>query len=323
MRAAIDAKTQKRPQSAPNVKSTIVRLDNDDASSPVHNFAIRAQLRKKYGTAHVAWRVVAGTKTEVDRKTLYVGLYRAGIVLNQSQFEAVWKLCDPEESGLLGYGHFCSVFASSDASASIHRKVPTGKKATMRMGLRTSEGQYLGFSLEHCVYDAADSDNGTSLTFEAFERAVQRAKLNLGEDGIREVWSSCLAKAASPSKVTSTSDLAHRYRQPFPDTGARGTSDMSRKLPLAGGLPTRPSRRVPEAKVEAQRDKYDGEPPVVLCALALRELREVVASSLMRQSYLAQPTKNTPNLETPAEQYTVDDLVSQWWGAFGDASMST
>jgi len=309
----------KRPQSASH-KTQIVGVRAEEAGSLVHNFAIRAQLRKKYGTAHVAWRVVAGTKAEVDRKTLYIGLYKAGIHLDQERFEAIWKLCDPEGAGLITYRDFCSFFAASDASISLNRSAQR-----LRTGLRTTEGRYLGFSLEACIYDEADADKGTCLTFGAFERAVRRARLNLGDDGIQEVWRSCLAAVQPSPKSKATPELPFQQRQPFPDTG-RGTIDGSRRLPLAGGLPTRPGRRLTENLPVSWSDKSSGtlssDPPVVQCALAIRMLREMVASSLVFEGQWAVPRSYPIDLEKPAKEQTAEDIVKEWWGVYGEAAES-
>eukprot|EP00746_Dinoflagellata_sp_MGD_P012829 gnl/MRDRNA2_/MRDRNA2_127477_c0_seq1.p1 gnl/MRDRNA2_/MRDRNA2_127477_c0~~gnl/MRDRNA2_/MRDRNA2_127477_c0_seq1.p1 ORF type:complete len:329 (-),score=68.93 gnl/MRDRNA2_/MRDRNA2_127477_c0_seq1:512-1498(-) len=309
----------RRPQSAPRAGTRI--LGAEEVSLPVHHFAIRAQLRKKYGTAHMAWRVMAGktpagkTKTEVDRKTLYVGLYKAGIVLDQVRFEALWKLCDPEGSGLLTYAEFCSVFASFDASASLNRSAQR-----LRSGLRTKEGKYVGLSLEACIYDEADAEKGTCLTFEALERAVQRSKLNLDEDGIREVWNSCTAAAQPVPKLKATPELAFQQRQPFPDTG-RGTCDGSRKLPLAGGLPTRPGRRVTQWKwLDKSGDASSSDPQVVQCALVIRMMRDMVASSLVFEGQQTFPPSVPVDLDKPAEEPSAEDIMRQWWGTYADAS---
>lgn len=365
---------RKRPQSATlgsRTKTLDVHAGQASSplySSPVHSFALRAQFRNKFGTAHVAWRVVAGTKTEIDRKALYIGLHRAGITLNQIQFETLWKLCDPEGSGLLTYGGFCAVFSSSDASASINRTAHG-----LRSGLRTKDGDYLGLSVEACVHDEADADNGTSLTFGAFERAVQRAKLNLGQEGIHSVWNSCVASTQPSNKLAShpqgffhakpkartTRDVPHQLRQPFPDTG-KGTCDTSRALPLAGGLPTRPSCRLAEPKwldkaesleqkmaaptwqLRLEAESLDKAPPwkwlsppmmcsvraagnhapdtpVVQCALAIRVLREVVASSLVEESHMAKqhlahqgPVDRAEEEFAAAKQLTAKHILGQW-----------
>lgn len=341
-----------RPRSAPAARP--VAGQRQGVAVPLNHFAIRAQLRKRYGTAHAAWKAVARQSPEVDRETLYVGLYRAGIMIpDQSQFEALWAYCDPEGVGMLSYRNFCAAFAGSDASVSLHRRTPPPSSmsvqhgAVLRSGVRvrhpadtskrcpdgskspvpprrSAEGQYLGTSLEACIHDEADCNNGTHLTLEALSRALQRARLNLGEEALTKVWDRCLAApdlhaVVEPGSTTGVQEpFPHfmrdsgRPREPFPNTG-RGTLDTCCSLPLAGGLPTRAGRRGLTSGIHLESCCADVS--AVSCATAIRVLRAFMARDLevhgwraWRASCMSVPV----DTQRPAQEYEVHNVVSSW-----------
>lgn len=354
-----------RPRSAPSG-----RQKQGPFPPLISHFAIRAQLRKRYGTVHTAWHAVSRKKPEVDRETLYVGLYRAGIIIpDPDQFEALWAYCDPEGVGALSYRTFCAAFANADASVSLHRRTPppgstsSQHGAVLRSGARlkmpaditkrstgrpispprqSADGEYLGTSVEACVHDEADVNNGTHLSFEALGRALQRANLGLGEKALHNIWDKCLAmpdfhacpapEPAPPSGVQEPYPFfmrcSGRPREPFPNTG-RGTSDLSSSLPLGGGcgqhggLPTRPGNR--DLTPAMLAESCSGDASAVSCATAIRVLRDYTAKVLERQSWRAwRASCMTVPVDTqrPTQEYEVHDVVNSWKCRTGSVSLA-